>query len=53
MRTSLNGWISRRTGNVSAAQRVAAVQPDVVRSPVVGPPSLDFVLKAKKRLDRV
>jgi hypothetical protein len=45
MRTSLNGWISRRRGTVSAAQRLAAAQPDVVRSP-----SLDLVLEAKKRL---
>jgi hypothetical protein len=45
MRTSLNGWIRRRSATVSAAQRVAAAQPDVARSP-----SLDLVLEAKKRL---
>jgi hypothetical protein len=45
MRTSLNGWISRKSGTVTAAQRVAAAQPELVRSP-----SLDLVLEAKKRL---
>jgi hypothetical protein len=46
MRTSSNGgWIGRKSGNLSVAQRVAAVQPGASRSP-----SLDLIVDAKKRL---